>query len=359
MKLHEHGGQIKKWKREIGISNDIEILDFSANINPLGPPENVVYKIKEEFNNIFNYPEPQAFELCKELATHHGVKPENVLAGNGASELIDLFFLKQPPAAKVLLPAPTFSEYERAAVAAGGEIDLFCIGEESLSFHMEDFIKRIEDTSPDVVVICTPNNPTGELLEDYEVNKIVQAVIGVNGWLLIDKSFMPFARRDWYKLEWERLPQNVAVIYSFTKIYALAGLRLGYMLASENLIDKIKAARNPWSVNHLAQVGGKACIKEKKYEEKTRKLIADEREKLLKGLQELNLKPIHGAANYLLVRIEAGKFNSYNLWQELAKRGIFIRMAKNFHSLDQRYFRVAVRLPWENNKLLAQLEAIL
>lgn len=366
MKPHEHGGQIHRWKKEFGLS-DADIVDFSANINPLGPPQNVIEKIKKELDNLPNYPEPDALELCEKLSKVHLVSTGNVLAGNGASELIDLFFLYLLPK-KVLLPAPTFKEYERAALAAGSEIENFYLGDKSLKSNLDGFIRKIKDSSPEVVVICTPNNPTGEILETEDIMKIADAVKGVNGWLLIDKSFIAFARENWQLMEWDDIPENIAIIYSFTKMYAIAAIRLGYLIGDEKLIKALKSFRNPWNVNYLAQVAGKVCLLEKDYERKTRELVSKEREKLLRNLQRLNFTPYPGRANYILVKInneivdkteKEHKLNSEILWKGLAQKGIFIRNAVNFNGLDDKYFRIAVRLPWENDSFLYLLETFL
>lgn len=363
MKPHEHGGQIKRWREEFGISSEENIYDFSANINPLGIPDSVKEVIEKEIDNLPNYPEPEALGLCRELATAHNVFLENVLAGNGASELIDLFFLYLKPK-KLLQIAPTFSEYERAGISAGSKVENFYLGEKSLKENLEDFLLEIENNSPDVIAVCSPNNPTGELLDESHIDKIFRTARKVGGWLLIDKSFISFTREGWESLEWEIIPEKVVLLYSFTKMFALAGLRLGYMLAPRQMVEELKNLRNPWSVNHLAQTAGMACLLEKSYEKRTRELVRNERERMIEKLLDMGLKPLRGEANYLLVKInedifKEGEVDSEFIWGELGKKGIFIRRAENFAGLDKRFFRIAVKLPEENDVLLAGLRDVL
>ncbi|UMZ73147.1 threonine-phosphate decarboxylase CobD [Natranaerofaba carboxydovora] len=359
MKPHEHGGQIYRWAKEFELDHE-EIVDFSANINPLGPPENLKKELTKELDNLPNYPEPDALELCHDIANMHGISEENILVGNGASELIDLFFLYNK-FQKAFFPAPTFKEYERACRSVGTEVENFYIYDRPLKDRLDDFIKKIKEKSPSVVVICTPNNPTGEVLEPVDIKRISDVVREINGWLFIDKSFITFVREDWPKLIWDNtIPDNTAIIYSFTKMYAIAGLRLGYIIGPSKMISEMKKLRNPWSVNHLAQVAGKVCLTEKEYEKKTRKLVDKERDRLIEGLEKLNFKTFPGKANYVLAKIQDNKnLNSCKLWEGLAKKGVLIRNAENFDGLDDSFFRIAVRLPEENEKLLKSLEDFL
>ncbi len=358
MKPYEHGGQVYRWQKKYMLE-DSDIIDFSANINPLGPPRRMIDVIRKETEKLPNYPEPDAAFLCGKIAGEHGVKYENVIAGNGASELIDLFFLYLRPQ-KVLFPAPTFKEYERVSRAVNSDIYSYYTGDMPLSDHLEDFVANIKNVSPDVVVICTPNNPTGEVLERDHLIKIAEAAREVGGWVLLDKSFMPFVCGDWKAMEWDEIPQNVVTIYSFTKMFAMAGLRLGYALGPSWLIQGLKSLRNPWSVNHLAQEAGMVCLDEKEYEVSTRDLITQEREKMITKLDNRGFITFPGKANFILVKMEdLYGLNARILWEVFAREGIFIRNAENFKGLSPEYFRIAVRLPDENQRFLATIDRYL
>lgn len=362
----EHGGNVWSISRRLGKS-PAEILDFSANLNPLGPPP-AVMKLFSQTRKIIRYasfyPEPRAQSLRLAVAQKFGLAPGEVIIGNGASELISLFFSVLRPR-KVLLPAPTYGDYARAAHAARCKV-------ENLFFEADDFVSPLEVMAreitrrqPEAFAFCNPNNPTGTFWED------IAPLFGAREktFLLLDISFLPFTRVD--GLTW--LKQNnllpfrkgttgkapVFFVLSLTKVFALPGLRLGIGFGPPSFIEKMEAARDPWSVNALAQAAGLQCLEERAYLVKSFELIRREREYLYRSLKKLGLKPFPSQANFLLMDSRQTGLRAAEIAYALAERGCLIRNADNFPGLDKFYLRAAVKKRRENHTLLQMLKEVI
>lgn len=383
IKTFEHGGQIRRWIDAYNLNPD-EVVDFSANINPLGIPKLVKEQIQAETNALQHYPEPNSRELKQQIGLAHHVSPSQVIVGNGASELIDLIVIStamRTPGFRALVVNPTFSEYQRAVNACGGIIDgLTYI---HVNRHFENVLDHVEQQSPDMIFLCSPNNPTGERLEQANVQQLMKAAESIDATLLLDYSFMPFADPDWRETagfhrhsdcnhrdigvdergnageaqSGEKSPK-VVFLYSLTKMYGLPGLRIGYAIASARLVDQLECLRNQWSVNHLAQVVAKTCLFQTEFEQRTRAWVQREKQKLTIGFKQLGLVPYESSANFVLVNTENRELSVKALWEALAKKGLFVRNCANFDGLNDNYFRVAVRLPRENDRLLNALEKL-
>jgi len=255
-----HGGNIheaeKKYRRKI--------TDFSANINPLGLPQKVKKIIYENFNKVLHYPNPKP-KLVQVIARYWNVNEENVLLGNGSAELIYLVAAVFKPKT-VLLPMPTFSEYERAARNAKSKIRFLRL-EEKQNFSLN--LSR--SNKVDIAFICNPNNPTGNLLlEDYQKAGNILPKL-----LVIDEAFMDFLPdQKKYTLIWKAVKdRKTIVLRTFTKFFALPGLRIGYLIAHKEIIKRLKRHQPPWSTNSLAQLAAEVILSDKEYIKETHYFI--------------------------------------------------------------------------------------
>jgi len=344
-----HGGDLARASERWNL-NSGELIDFSSNINPLGPPPGLLDHLREALPGIVAYPTPQARELREELGNFLAVPADRLLLGNGASELIHLIILWRRPK-RVFVPAPSFSEYERAASLAGSAVERYSLmpGEEADLAAVGRKLK-----SGDLLVFCNPNNPTGILYPRRELMSLVDAAAERGAEIMIDESFIPLTGKPGESLR-EPERYNLWVITSLTKVWSLPGLRLGCAAGPRKDIEELTSRGDPWRVNCLAQAAGLYCLGSSGYLEESLALIDKERAYLAGGFLETgSFHVFEGSANYLFIMGLQPGFEVAGYRDYLAKRGILIRRADNFHNLDHRYFRVAVRRRPENRRLLQE-----
>lgn len=356
MKRFAHGGDVYA-AREDGAA----WLDFSANINPLGLPESARQAILAHVDDVVHYPDPAARALSAALSAHAGTPVDTLVLGNGASELFYLFFAALRPR-RVLLPVPAFSEYERAALSAGAEVEYFLLRErDGFALDVEKFLAAARDVQADAVVLGNPNNPTGTLTPREALVHLSERLTALGASLVVDESFLAFrADEAHFTLQKDagHLP-HCFVVRSLTKFFAIPGLRLGYGVALPALKRKLDAQKDVWNVNVLAQAAGAAALGDAAYIERTRRetaLHARVLEGLLKDLPGVAhvQKP---SANFLLVRLEdAAKTDA--LLAGLKARGILVRDCANFPGLTKGWLRLALRTPEENERLVAAWRAV-
>jgi histidinol-phosphate aminotransferase len=347
MKKLVHGGDIYSY-------NDEKIIDFSANVNPLGLPQSVKDAIADNIELYTNYPDPLCRELKNAFLKYKGVKPENIVCGNGAADIIFKLVLAINPK-KALLLAPTFSEYENALGICNCQVIHHFLLEEN-EFVLDDSIFNKITNDIDIMFICNPNNPTGIEIEKDFIIKIAEKCLENSVILVVDECFNEFlddadrysvvSNLDKYK--------NIIVLKAFTKIYAMAGIRLGYAFCSDEiLIDKINNMLQPWSVSTVASKCGVAALGEKKYILKTKKLIFENREYLITELKKLGFKVYNSKVNYIFF-----KTNDLELVSKLEKFGLLIRSCSNYVGLCNGYYRIAVKNHSDNEILVECLQKI-
>ena len=348
MNRYEHGGDI--YSRQI-------TCDFSANINPLGMPDGVLEVLTRHVAECSNYPDVNCTALTEAIAAHENVKTEQIVCGNGAADLIYRIVWALKPE-KALLPAPTFSEYEKALHSVGCSVSYHRLCEKDDFALQDDFLLEIEGN--DMIFLCSPNNPTGRIVPGELLWQIAERCLEKDCMLVIDQCFMDFVGEDardaagvaWYDRMLRN--RNVIILKAFTKIYAMAGLRLGYCLCGDlELANRIWNCGQCWSVSVPAQLAGVAALKEKDYVKRTVRLIRREREYLAASLLKLGLKVYPSEANFLLFRCSAP------LDRMLLEEGIAIRNCGNYEGLEYGFFRIAVRRHKENEMLLRAMERIL
>ena len=368
LERYGHGGD--RWTAGERFGKDPDsFLDFSANINPLGPPSQVVDSLKKALSEtnlpvISRYPDPICRGLTHQLARRLGVTPEEVLIGNGGAELIDGIHSVVAPR-RVGVIHPSFIEYERAASKRGLEILPLKTGWERRFLpergELLDWIREV-----DLAWVGHPNNPSGTLLSLEDLAAAADEAARWETVLAVDEAFLDFLPEPG---EASLLPQlrefpTTILFRSMTKFYALPGLRLGYAVASEEWIRRLRRRQASWSVNGLAQLAGEAALQDREFEEKTRAWLAAERPFLLEGLHTLpQVEVLPGEVNYLLFRLELSDAGSEppSLWlqRKLGERGIMIRDGATYPGLDGRYVRMAVRSRKENRRLLEILSEVL
>ncbi|AEG59188.1 threonine-phosphate decarboxylase CobD [Desulforamulus ruminis] len=349
--MRGHGGNIWRAGKMYGIEPE-KILDFSASINPLGPSPMAMEALEKALPLIRHYPEPQADSLRRELASCTGVPEEFLLLGNGAAELIyALGRVLQPT--RVLLPVPTFHEYA-GAFKDSPLVEVVLDEKDDFKIKLALLADRLRQR--DLVILCNPNNPTGQLLLLKDLREFLQRVRDAGASLLLDEAFMDFVVPQHSLLPEVGKSSGLMVLRSLTKFFALPGLRLGYLAAEPEIIDRLAKQLPPWRVNYLAQVAASASLKDVSYMEKTLQIIRCQRDFLIEGLQRIpGLRPLRSAANFILVNCSATGCRASDIQAFLGPRGILLRTCSNFQGLGNGYFRLAVRSGEENRRLLTEL----
>jgi len=354
----EHGGNIYRLAEELNIPES-KVIDFSASINPLGVSEKVKAGIKNELQNLHNYPDPDTKKLNEKIAQYHNIDSGIILCSNGSTELICLIPRALKPGT-VLIPSPAFSEYERACRTAGYELRVISYElkeENNFDINPDKFIKtmeRIRKNNPAAVCmtyLCNPNNPTGRLLRRAGVRKIADAAKKIKCYLVVDEAFIDFHPEESVIKDVQNNPYLI-VLRSMTKFYALTGLRIGYGVFSRSLIEELKKLKEPWTVNSLGQKAAIAALEDDEYADKTFRLIKSEKEFLQDSFKETGIKFYPSDANFYLLKIN----NNSLTCLKLRKKGILVRDCSNFKGLDSSYIRIAVRSRRENKILIKALK---
>ena len=343
-----HGGDWAAYQREYGAAP----LDFSANVSPLGVPEGVRAAIAAAAGEADRYPDPACRDLREAIAAHEGVDARWVLCGNGAAELIWRAALAARPR-RALLAVPCFREYEAALAAVGCAVERYPLGE---TFCLgADFLRAI-NRNIDMIILCNPNNPTGRTIGPPLLRDIVARCAETGTRLLVDECFVDLLDEPERHTVAGRLGAApwLLILKAFTKLYGMAGVRLGYALCDDAAyLEEMRRAGPPWAVSHLAQAAGSAALRERDYVKRVRALVCTERPRLYESLCALGLRVVQGEANFLLFHSEKP------LDLPLRERGILLRRCGDFAGLDDGWYRAAVRTRAENERLIAAIKEVL
>jgi threonine-phosphate decarboxylase len=329
-------------------------LDFSANINPLGMPKAAADVLRSCADLCEAYPDQGCGALTAALSGTLGQAPERIVCTAGATDLIDRIVRVVAPKRGVVM-APCYADYERALVRAHAAVTRVPL-DESHGFAFDDtaeagVIAAIDDGA-DLVFLASPNNPTGICVPPAALRRIVAHAREARAVVAVDECFRGFTEAPSATALVDEFP-NLVVIDAATKLYALPGLRLGWGIAAPELARRLRNAGLPWAVSAPAQVAGAAALGDDAYRARTRELVASERTRLARELSARGLRVIDGAANYLLFQGPRG------LYGALLARDIVIRRCSNFSGLDGTWYRVAVRTPDENGRLLEALDEVI
>lgn len=349
--MHIHGGDVYRHP---------DVVDFSVNLNPLGPPPGVTEAVRESAAFIARYPDARKEELTRLLAARENVPAEELIFGNGAAELIFLWAEAVRPH-RAVLAAPCFAEYVRALRAAGcDDIVMHMRGIEN-GFRLTEKIldKLTEDT--DALILCNPENPTGLLADPGLMEDIIRRCAANGISLMVDECFLALCDvgEDRSVRKYMETNHNIFLLNAFTKTCAMAGLRLGYgMTCDRALLERMQSLCQPWNVSIPAQMAGVAALRtDPSYLTRSRQVIGKERAYLLGELNRIGLWTSEAMANYILFRVPEGKNGGFE--GRLLREGILIRDCSNYTGLGPGYFRVAVRLHEDNVKLISALRRLL
>ncbi|MBI5970891.1 MAG: threonine-phosphate decarboxylase [Deltaproteobacteria bacterium] len=351
-----HGGNIWQAARQAGV-DPAAIIDFSANINPFGPPSGVIEAIKNSINVIPPYPDPDCVEIKAALAAHHGVDPDEVLAGNGSTQFIYLIpQVFNPPVSKTaLIIEPAFSEYKTSLKLYGCGVESLVL-REGEGFELD--VTRLERElrkGHRLLYIANPANPTGALIKKSRMFEVAGLCEKLGVTLALDEAFMDFCEEESFKGS-VKIFRNMLIVRSMTKFFAMAGLRLGYVIANRDVIKRLSGHLPPWSVNSLAAVAGCHALKDRAFMEDTRKRIREERAAFGAMLDSTGaVKTYPSAANFLMARVTAQGFTGPLIKAELLKKGILVRDLSAAAGLGPQYLRFAVRNKEENSVLVDAL----
>ena len=327
-------------------------LDFSANTNPFGTPQGVLDAMSALLSRVHQYPDPYCRELVKAISEFEAVPKDWVLCGSGAAELIYSYCEALHPRRAMEL-APTFSEYTLALERVGCRVERYCLEKRNQFALTEDFLPALERSRPDALFLCNPNNPTGQVIGLPLLEKILDICENQNTSLFVDECFLDLSD-DGISLK-SRLEAHpkLFLLKAFTKSYGMAGVRLGYCLCADpELLQKMSHTVQPWNVSTLAQAAGVAALGQREFLRRTRALIPVERQWLREQLEALGFWVCPSHANYLLFH------GRDDLQKRLRERGIAIRGCGNYHGLETGWYRIAVRLHEENERLIEAMKEV-
>ncbi|MNM11696.1 Threonine-phosphate decarboxylase [compost metagenome] len=353
-----HGGDLATAEELYGVPAR-QMLDYSANINPLGPPPGLSDILAREWVSLTHYPDPESRELRRAIAQKYDVDFSSIVTGNGAAELIDLIARVLRPATAAVIE-PAFREYAEAAIKAGADIlPVSASPENGFSVPEEELLDACREA--DLMFIGQPNNPTGHWFSRETLARLMDTAQRYHTVIVADEAFLDFFENEQCLtlLREAANSKHLIVTRSMTKFYAIPGLRLGYAVTHPDLVKTLKDMQVPWSVNHLAQAAGVFCLAQSSYETQTRQLIAQERSWLAHELREMDCLPFPGQANFMLVRLGVDAPDAAIVQRILGLQGILVRRCSGFKGLDDRYFRIAVRTRPENERLVSALRLAL
>ena len=343
-----HGGDLVTCRQK---HPQVDFIDFSANINPLGMPQGVADALQTCAEDCVHYPDALCRALKTELAAFEKVPEETILCGNGAADIIYRMAYSLRPKTALLL-APTFAEYECALGHVGCAISYHMLREEDGFAVDERLLPHL--AGQEMVILCNPNNPTGSLIDPVLLREILRICEKNGAVLVVDECFLDFLPdENAHTLKPYLQPaDNLILLRAFTKIFAMPGLRLGYgLFSNRQTLAACDLAGAPWSVSVPAQLCGIAAMQEGEYLAQTRTLIAQERIYLQEELTRCGYKVYPPAVNYILFRTD-----DTALAERLCEKGFAIRDCSNYRGLAPGYFRIAVRTHEENAKLIAALK---
>lgn len=354
--MSEHGGNVLEMALKTGL-NPADIIDFSANINPLGMPASLKAAIIEHLTSAECYPDVEYRQLHATLARAHQCLPENVMAGNGATELIYAIVHQLRPRTALLL-TPGFAEYRRALRRVNCQIQDYPLDESSGFQPDERLLLALAERRPDCLFLATPNNPTGLMPEPALLQAILDCCQQYHIALIVDEAFIDFLPDSAGLIPQMNDYPRLYILRSLTKFFAIPGLRLGYLVSADLAgLQQMKQQREPWTINAYAALAGSVILNDHAYIQQTHQWLAQQRAWLFDTLATLpQLRFWRGEANYIFLRCLRPGFD---LQQALLQHRILIRHCANYPGLSADYYRVAIKGAAANRQLVAALKQVL
>ena len=360
-KDHFHGSDLEKIEEIYHIKKE-DITSFSANVNPLGISPLLRDTLAKHVDAITSYPDREYTQLRKSICAYTGANFENIIVGNGSTELISLFIQTTHPK-KALILGPTYSEYEREISLEGGHTLYYPLKEENnFQMDVEDFCRQLND-SLDLLVLCNPNNPTSTAVARKDMRKILDCALQYGISVMVDETYEEFTPEG-SKISSIPLTNNynnLIVLRGISKFFAAPGLRLGYAVTGNpDLLKYINTKKNPWTINSLAEIAGCIMFSDKDYIDKTKALITGERQRMYDILSSWKTVKVYpSCTNFLLVRILREDVTSDMVFDHCIRKGLMIRDCATFPFLDSSYIRFCVMGPEKNDELLEAFREVL
>jgi threonine-phosphate decarboxylase len=361
MSKTEHGGNIYKAALEHGLKEE-DIVDYSGNINPLGIPQGAKASIARNLDMLSIYPDPDYLSLRKVISKYVDTHHDNILVGNGATELISLFIKSINPNRAVVV-SPAYSEYEEAVKINGGEIVRYRLKEE-LEFRLDNGgLFEALDNETKLLIICNPNNPTGKAVDTSQMREILSFCKSKGIYVMVDETYVEFTQDIKSVTSVSLLDDfdNLFVIRGVSKFFSAPGLRLGYGMTSNlELREQIGRRKDPWSANTIAVIGGEALFQDEEYINRAKELMDKERSFVVERLREIkSIKVFDTHSNFVLCKIIEGDADAAYLKDKLLQRGMLIRNAASFPYLDNKFFRICFLSREDNQRVVEGIQSIL
>lgn len=355
-----HGGDVDRVAREYGVPV-ADLIDFSASINPLGPPASALERLAREaadLSLLARYPDPAYSELRFALSRRLRVPPECLVIANGSAALFGAVVSAFRSRA-CLLPVPAFSEQTRALDAANCEITRFQLSAaEEFRINAAAFRGAVAARRPDLCVLTNPHNPSGALTTAAEMSRIVGAAADCGSRILIDEAFIDFAPDETSIAEAVR-SDDVVILRSLTKFYGMPSLRVGYALATPATAARIEAQLPAWPVTTMAAAAAVEALRDDDYACRTLRAVAEDREHFRAQLADSGVETYASAANFLLLRLPTRGPDSTRLRAQLIRtHHVIVRDCRSFDGMeDGRFIRVGVRTRAHNERLVTAIRA--
>jgi len=348
----EHGGRVYEAARRWGIEPH-EVLDFSANINPLGPPQGVLSAIETSLTPISLQVYPDVHNFVSAIAEKHRLMPDEIVVGSGVASLIFAVMHTLAPK-KVLILEPAFAEYSRASVAVNAQITTALLTEDNgFTPDFGSLVSAVTESQFDLVILNSPHNPTGVLYPRDALLSLIDAAAEHNAAVLLDEAFIDYASHE-SLVSLAATKPHLIVLRSLTKFYAMPGIRVGYAVSNAKLAEKIKVQIDPWSVSTVALEAGCAALHEDEFGAESCRINAIAREEFESALRGIGLEVLPSAANFLLTKLPHGSGRDLQDW--LDSERILIRRCDSFHGLSDEFIRLAIRSSSDNERLVSLIE---
>ncbi len=362
-----HGGKVYQIAKQLGRSVET-LIDFSASVNPLGPPASVLNAMHLAVNGCQHYPDPHSEELRAQLAHEHKISVESIVAGNGSAEIIRML-PKALGLCRGLIVGPTFSEFENSLRLVGGQcISVDAVSAQRYAPPLEKLYEVLKEWKlaaskknhkavfhTHTVFVCNPNSPTGRRILLRDLRKVVDEVHRVGCWIIVDEAFIDWCPSHSLIKDISIYPR-LLILRSFTKFFSIPGIRLGYLVGEPTVVESIRRHLSPWSVNHVAQVAGVEALADVRFRKRSRGFIQQERIRFLSQLRTIpGLRVIPSQANFVMVEV-SNHVVAEALVARLQEQGILVRNCQTFSGVTKPALRFAVRLRRENDRLVQALK---
>lgn len=351
IKPYTPGKPIEEVERELGLTN---VIKMASNENPLGPSLKAVEAMQKFATKVNIYPDGNCYYLKQELAGQLGVTEDNLIVGNGSDEVIKLLAEAYiNPGDEVIMATPSFSEYLYATQLMGGKMIMIPV-DDTYTHDLKAMLEAVTDKTK-VIFICNPNNPTGTMVSKEQIDKFLDQVPD-NILVVLDEAYAEYVEDKKYpdSVQYVKSGKNVIVLRTFSKIYALSGLRIGYGIASKEIIELINRVREPFNVNSMAQTAALASLKDKEHLENSFKANSEGKQYLYKEFEKMGLNYVPTQTNFIFVDIGV---DCKEAFQALMKKGVIIRTGDIFG--EPTFIRVTIGKPEENERFIKALKEVL